>query len=359
MGGSVGSAITGGISKGIGAIGGGAIGSGLGTAILGPVGGIAGGFLGAKKGINLGSDTGGGPGPNTSAPQTSPLQILVQSGGAPLLANIAMGAGVETSLAGYFGYSDYNQMLSQLSPEDADAVKGLHQQLTNIQNTTDLRNQAVDKIINDFPNIAQQALQKQKSAYASAASDFDAADKASLDRASDQLAAKYAASGGFSSGAFNAGLARTAADTANIRAQNVYGSDISLANQDYSNQLEAANLRYGEASALQNFQQKMLGQITPLGFSASQNALTRNADIALNNAGYQQKLDINSRNQDSALFGSLGKLAGTVGGYTIGGPLGAAVGNTFGTGGFQMPQRRASTGGGYRDTLMSDNGANV
>lgn len=261
----------------------------------------------------------------------NPAQTLAQSGGAPLLANIAMGANVGDTIAGYFGHNDYNKFYESLGPLDRELVDGVNKQLTDIQKNTNLRNQAVQQIIDDFPNIANQALERQKQAFSKAEGAFDEADRLSLDKASNQLAAKYAASGGFNSGAFNQGLANTAGETARMRGQNSFDNQMTLANNRYQNDFMGAQLRLGETQALRNFQNLMLQGTAGNGFSAAQNALQRAQQTNLTNAGFANQQNLQNQQNDNAMFGAIGGLAGTALGGFLGGPMGAAAGGRMGS----------------------------
>jgi len=103
-----------------------------------------------------------------------------------------------------------------------------------------------------------------------------------------------------SSGAMNEAAAKIGAQYG----QSNIESGINLANQDWLQQ-------YTEANALRTFQQKMLGQGAQNGFSAQQNALQRQMEIAGANTGainQANAADIASQNQFSS---NLLGLAGT------------------------------------------------
>ncbi len=150
-------------------------------------------------------DSGKNSGPATNAGEISPMMTLQQTGGAPLLAGIAMGADVNQSLMSFFGASGkFEDWMATLDPQSQDAVKGLSTQLTSISQNTQLKQQAVTSLINDFPNFMKSAVPQ----YA------DIADKytmAAAQQALNQTAAKYAAGGALSSGAMDEAMARTGA----------------------------------------------------------------------------------------------------------------------------------------------------
>ncbi len=240
---------------GLGPIGGGI----LGTVVGGPVGGL----LGAQMGQ---------PGYSPSmTPQESPMNTLMMTGGAPLLANIGMGVDPDQALASYLGMNKtdlINELKGNsknlgLSDQEKTQLTSLRGQLNQISQNTDMRNQAVQKLVNDFPNFMQQHIQQFQGVA-------DASMKQSLDLASNQLAAKYASTGGFSSGAFNQGLARASQE----QAMNKLNYATGLSGQAFQQQL-------GEAEALRSFQQKMLGGGADQGYLAIQNMLGRNQQSSL------------------------------------------------------------------------------
>lgn len=301
------------ISKGVGAVltGGTSLIPGSPTKPLGDIFGTI--ATGGLAGLPQFGNTSG----NQSAPviqgKQDPLNMLTMSGGAPLLTNIALGAGVEQSLMGYFGASgDYKTWFDNLNDSDKKAIQGLHDQLTNIQTNTDLRNQAVQKLADDFPHIMATKI-PQYSAMA------DDATQKMMTQALDQISAKQSASGALSSGATAAAAARAGASIGMDKLN--YGTGLAL--QDFATQ-------YNNASALQSFQQKMLGQGATQGFNAIQNALARNTGINTAQAELQYKADAAESQKQAGLWGSLGALGGTAIGATLGGPSGAAIGNKAG-----------------------------
>ncbi len=52
----------------------------------------------------------------------------------------------------------FDQWVNSLVPEDRAAVTGLRDQLGSINSNLDSRNQAVDKLITNFPNVMKQLL---------------------------------------------------------------------------------------------------------------------------------------------------------------------------------------------------------
>jgi hypothetical protein len=253
------------------------------------------------------------PGVPTIPGSQSPLQILTSTGGAPLLTNIALGADVGTSLMGYFGASgDYGKWFSNLNPADQDAIRGLHDQLTQVQQNTDLRNQAVQNLANDFPNLMAAAIPK----YSAMA---DEATSQMMTKAMDMISAKQAAGGNFSSGATAAAAARAGADIGMDKLK--YGTGLAL--EDFTNKFNAS-------TALQAFQQKMLGGGAAQGASALQMALNRNTGIGEAQANLQAGADNAATQRQQGMFGALGALGGTAIGAMMGGPAGAMAGNSIG-----------------------------
>lgn len=281
---------------------------------LGFAAGLGGGLLGGVAGAKLLGGGGGGDVPQIGGKQ-NPLEILSSSGGAPLLTNIALGADVKSTLMGYFGASgDYNKWFNNLNESDRSAIQGLETQLTQIQTNTDLRNQAVQKLSDDFPNLMASSIPK----YSAMA---DAVTSQMMTKAMDQISAKQAAGGAFSSGATAAAAARAGADIGMQKLQ--YGTGMAL--QDFQNQ-------YNNANALQSFQQKMLGQGATQGFNAVQNALQRNAGIAINQAQLQANQNAADQQAQAGMWGALGQVGGMGIGAMLGGPAGAMAGGQIGSG---------------------------
>ncbi len=280
---------------------------------------------------------GGGNKDGGYAPQTlaneNPKMVLAQSGGAPLLANIAMGADVEDTLAGYFGRSkgaDWDAYKANLPPDELAAINGVQKQLNQIQSNTNLRNQAVQKIVQDFPNIAATAAQTQKQAKTAAGEEFDSTTKGYIDQALNGVAAKYAAGGNLSSGAMAAASARAGAQIGMDKLGYVTGEGDKAYDRSYNAGVGDWQARYNEASALRNFQNLMTGQAAGNGFSAVQASLQRNQQTNMANASMANQRAMqdsaNKNASDNALFGAIGSLAGTAAGAMIGGPVGASIG---------------------------------
>lgn len=236
--------------------------------------------------------------PGQAGGQMSPMDTLTSSGGAPLLMDIALGADPATTIMSYFGASgSWDKFQHDLPDQQSrDAVQGLMQQLTQIQSDTNSKNLAVQQLAQDYPNIMAQKI-PQYSAMA------DSATQQMMDQALKQISAKQAAGGMFSSGATAEAAANAGANIAMQKLQ--FGTGLAL--QDF-NQL------FNQASASQQFQQKMLGQGAQNGFNAVQNALAGNRQLNLGNAEFtNQANQLNTQmnnQQNQALWGSLGRLAG-------------------------------------------------
>ncbi len=291
------------VSSGLKGIVSGGIGSTLGGLVMGPAGAVVGGVMGLGR--NLASGSGGGSSAATVGGQQSPMDMLVNTGGAPLLANIAMGANVEDALASFLGVPK-----DQLS--NIQGIDSLKSQLTSIQSNTNLKNQAVQKLVQDFPNYMQDLIPK----YAGIADKYT---QAAAQQALQSVGAKYAAGGQLSSGATMAALSRTGAE--NARANLNYGTQ--LAGQDWQNQ-------FNEASALRNFQNTMLGNTANQGFNAVQNALGQNQQINMANAGFQNQQNLQNQQNQNSMWQAVGQLGGTALGGMFGGPAGAAIGGQVG-----------------------------
>lgn len=253
--------------------------------------------------------------------QQSPLDMLTSTGGAPLLSNIAMGGNVDDALAAHLGVPKaefldaLNGRNSYLSPQAIEGIRSVRAQLTQVQSNTEMRQATVDKLVKDFPNYMATQIPKYKGI----------ADEATMQAANlalQKVGAKYAAGGQLSSGAMAAASARTGAEFAQNNLQ--YGTQMAM--QDFGNQ-------YSEASALRNFQMKMMGQGAEQGFNAVQNALQRNQqgqEFGSNQAfQYQQ----GQQQQSNAMFGALGNLGGMYLGSKLFGPTGAYGAGANATGG--------------------------
>ena len=309
----------------------------LGTRFVKGGGGIGGDPEAAKlQGINGGQ---------------SPTEMLAQSGGAPLLANIAMGVNPDAAIAGFFGKTpdQWEAYKQTLNPDDLSAIESVTKQLHTIQSNTDLRNLAVQKVVDDFPNVMAQAAQARQQS----GEEFDTTTKAVMDQVSNQLSAKYASTGGFSSGAFNQGLAAKAGDVAMNKLQYMD----QRGQNDFAQRMQGYNTRLGEVNALRGFQQTMLGQGVQQGFSAMQNNLQRNMQGQMQNQNLQfQQNQTNANNaaqSQNQMLGALGGLAGTAAGMFFGGPVGASIGGQVGgslAGGLASPaspRLNLNSGTGY------------
>lgn len=279
----------------------------------GPIPNVAGpGFMGGSGGGSMSAPAIGG--------YERPLDVLTQSGGAPLLMDISLGVDPRMAIMTHFGATgQWDDFVKNLSPEDAHAVIGLQNQLFKIQDNVDLQNQTVKKLADDYPNIMTQKIQQ----YSNVA---DPAIQSMMKQAIDQISAKQAAGGMISSGASAEAAAKAGASFAGDKLNYATG----LAQNDFNQQLSIAQ-------GLQAFQQKMLGQGATQGFSAVQNALQRNAAKDLAVAGYTNEANRYNTGQENAMYGALGGLGGTVLGGVFGGPTGAAVGGSLGSTLFGTP----------------------
>lgn len=272
-------------------------------------------------GLNkLGS--GGGPSAPIMGGQQSKMDMLVNSGGAPLLANITMGADVDQTLASFLKLSDgqYNEMVQNPNSPDGQAIRQLQNQLKGIQSNTQMKNKAIESLVNDFPNfMAQKAPEFAKM--------MDNETKAMMDQALSKVGAQFAAGGQLSSGATAEAAAKAGADIGMQRLQ--FG--VGMAGQDWQN-------RYNEANALRNFQMNMLGQQSQQGFNAVQNALQQNTQVGMANAGFQNQQSLQNQQNQNAMWQGLGQLGGTVIGGMMGGPIGASLGGQVGQAGFSVPR---------------------
>lgn len=241
--------------------------------------------------------------------------VMAQSGGVPLLTKVLMGASVASTVAQYFGKKpgqDWNQFMDSVDDESRAEIQKLEQNLAELQKNVEVRDQAVSKIVNDFPNIAKQAIDDRKRSREAYGEEMDKVSSMMLDKASNELASKYAASGGFNSGAFNEALGGAATDIAIEKARPMAAmarEDILAEDQD--NRL-GMQLRLAEAEGLRDFQRTMLGQGMNERFSATQAMLQNGQANARFGAqmNYQQQRDRQTDNQQ--LFGSLGNTMGTM-----------------------------------------------
>jgi hypothetical protein len=243
----------------------------------------------------------------------NPSEMLAQTGGAPLLANIAMGADIDTTLAGYLGVrkEEFQDALNghntTLNTLDLQNIKNVRDQLIQVQQNRDLKQKAVDNLVQDFPNIVQQNMKMY-------GDQFDTEMKSYVDQALQGTAAKFAAGGNLSSGAANEAFAKVGADNAMNK--------LNYANQ---NAVRDANVRLGEVNALRDFQNTMLGQVNQQGFSANQANLQRQFQGQAQQNDFANQQNLADQQNKNGLFGSIGSLAGTaIGGYY--GGLGYAAG---------------------------------
>ena len=234
-----------------------------------------------------------GNSPSTAlASGNSPLSMLEQSGGGPLLGQIALGEDPTTAMASYFGVdpSNFNSWLAQQNPNDQAAIHGLTANLTAISQNQTMRQNAVTSLVQAYPTMMAQLIPQ----YTGIA---DKATAAAAQQALDQVSAKYAAGGGLSSGANAAAQALTSANTE--QGNLLYGTN--LAQQDYTQQFNSAN-------ALLQFQQKMLGQNSSQAMSAMQMMIQGNNSANQNNANAINTANTAANNSSNAMFGSLGAL---------------------------------------------------
>lgn len=262
----------------------------------------------------------------------SPTDMLAQTGGAPVLASVAMGVSPKTALAGFMGVpeSGFDDYVSRLNPKDAASLQSTLNTLNAVQSNTDLRNKAVQSVINDFPNITAKIAQDRQAS----GQEFDQATQGYMKQALDQTAAKFAAGGGLSSGAANDAFAKN-------------GADMAMSKLDYMGQREAASRqqnmagftsRLGEVNALRDFQNTMLGQGAQQGFSAAQANLGRIQQGGMANADFTNQRYIADQNSNNQMMGALGSLGGTVLGGMAFGPMGAAAGSKLGGAAASGPQ---------------------
>lgn len=277
----------------------------------------------------------------------NPAKTLATTGGAPLLANVAMGADIGEAIAGYFGKSNFNDFYSSLNDSDKQLVDGVKNQLTSIQSNTNLRNQAVQQVVNDFPNIAAQAAQAQKQAKSEAGQEFDSTTKGYIDQALQGVASKYAAGGSLSSGAMDAASARAGAQIGMDKLSYVSNRGDTAYNNSTNAGTGAWQARYNETNALRNFQNLMTQGAAGNGFSAVQASLGRTQQTNLTNAGFANQQNMQNQANDNSMLGAIGGLAGTVVGGMIGGPMGAGMGRMAGS--------SLSGGTGYGAPVSSNN----
>lgn len=320
----------------------GAIGKGLGTVFTGGLnqlpgkagapfrkaGDVVGGALtGNVDPVNRLLGRGGAPDLVGVNGGQDPAEMLAQTGGAPVLANIALGVDPEDALAGYFGKNkqdgSWDEFLGTLNQKDLDAVNSVHGQLTTIQKDRNLRQQAVDKVIGDFPNLTKQAAQARQQA----GGEFDDVTKGYMEQALNGTAAKFAANGGISSGAANEAFARVGAEQGMKKLEYMGNrEDVS-----YGRGLNEMSTRLAEVNALRDFQNTMMGGQIQQGFSAQQANLQRQFQGQAQNAEMANQRSMQDTQSKNALFGALGSLGGTVIGASMFGPAGAGAGGAMGS----------------------------
>lgn len=259
-----------------------------------------------------------------------PLSTLVSNGGAPLLGQISMGVNVNDALAGYFGQTaaSFPAWLAAQDQQTQNAINGVSNQLTQVQNNTQLQQTAVNNLVKDFPNMMQTMIPQ----YSSIMSD---ATKQMMNQAIQTSAAQYAAGGQVSSGAATLAAAQVGAQYAQSDIN--YGTN--LANQDWSQQYQNANAQLG-------FQQKMLGQGAQNGFSAAQNALNRTQQNNITNTGAVNQANAANAAQSNNMYNSLLGLGGTAAIYGLRNTVATApMPNSSPT---SSPTYGSSSGTGYR-----------
>lgn len=306
--------------------------------------GGAGGFMGPS---NSGSAKG-----MYVPEQYNSRDLLTQTGGAPLLASIAMGADVEQTLASYFGKNNYKAFEAGLNNTEKQQIDGVRRMLLQVQSNTQLRNDALSKVVADFPNIAKYAAQERLKS----GQEFDEGSKAAMQYALDSTASKYAANGGLSSGAANEAFARVGAENY----MNKLGYMGDREQYAYNTRLNDMNARLGEVNALRDFQNIMLGQTAQNGFSAQQAALQRQLQGQMQNSGINFKRAMIDQENDSDMMGAVGGLAGGVIGTYFGGPMGGMAGSSIGSmAGKQISgagKKQGSSGGGFSSPLLNFGG---
>lgn len=268
-------------------------------------------------GLGAGSAAIGGSGPatagingTTAALGQGGAGVMAQSGGVPLLTKVLLGTSVATTLAGYFGRKspeDYSQWFNGLNAEDQQSVKDLENQLTELQSNTELRNQAVQKVTADFPNVVSQVAPEVIKAKQAAGEEFDAASKQYLDYALNAASAKAAANGGISSGAANEAAAKVGAGLGLDRLK--YQTD--RGDQALEINRQGWQARLTEVESLRNFQQQMMGMGSQQRFTAAQASLAARRNTTLGLAGISQQQKAADDQSTGQLFGSLGSTLGT------------------------------------------------
>lgn len=251
----------------------------------------------------------------------SPTDLLANTGGAPVLANIILGVDPEEALAGFLGIPR-NQISETLSEKDLNIYNQTLGQLKSIQSNRQIRDQAVQKVIDDYPNLMQQTAQ----ARAQAGVEFDDVTKGYMKQALEGAAARLNTGAGISSGAANEAFSRVGGEMGLQR----LGYQGEREATDYSQRLAGFNARLGEANALRDFQNTMLQSKVQEGFSANQANLGRIQQTQLFNAGAANDRALAQQQGKNAMWGALGSLGGAAIGGMLGGPPGAAAGSSLG-----------------------------
>lgn len=251
----------------------------LGSQIGGPLGGMIGGMFGGKQEM-----------PNLIPPgagqRADPAGVLESTGGALLLGNIAAGADPTTALESWLGVAPGGlpAYLNGLNPEERNAIQGIQTQVTQIASNTDLRNQVVGKLVNDYPNIMANSIKQ-----------FGQMENPAIQQAMQTINAKYGAGIGLSSGAAAAATGRATA-----------GMSMDFAQTNFNQQLS-------EAEALRGFQQKMLGQGAQYGQSAAQDQYNRASEYTNNTNKALMGWGMQTQAQDAAANSAMAKSIGSMG----------------------------------------------
>jgi hypothetical protein len=308
------------------------LGNGLATVVTG---GLNHTKFGRKVGENIGNTLTLGTGRLFKNPQApgavsggtqDPAAFLAQTGGASLLASIAMGVDVDEALAGYMGVpkEDLDGKNGNLNAQQVQDITSARNQLNSIQSNRQLRQQAVDKVIADFPNIAKYAAEER----AKSGTEFDSETKKYMDQALGSAAAKYNVGGMLSSGAANEAFAKVGADQAMSKLDYMGGRE----QYAYNTRLNETNARLTEVNALRDFQNTMMTGQVAQGFSAQQAQLQRQFQGDMFNAEQANQRYLSDQQSKNALYGGLGQLGGTIIGASLFGPPGAMLGGQIGSG---------------------------
>jgi hypothetical protein len=282
-------------------------------------GGAAAGGAGAGAGAAGGATAGVGgvtsaAGAGAASAGSGAASAMASTGGTSLLSKVALGLPAATAIAQMFQKPpnmDYNEWKGQFAAEDQAEINRLEEELKTVQTNLEVRNQAVSKLIDDFPNVMRDSIQKQREGLARSRGAFDETTKMVLDQAANQLSAKFAATGGFSSGAFNQGLANASTDVALERAGMVREDEAMLAQAEGNVGIQQYQMRLAETEALRDFQRTMLGGQIDQRQSAFQNMMQRKTGMEQTSMQMQNQERIAGRQERAGIFGSLGQLAGS------------------------------------------------